>query len=147
MKTSIKLFSAERAREELAKLHEEKAQEKERAEQRRKEDLVKKIMSPPPDLDKIAYEEMLEKVYFSIFSAIGKLKSSCDIRIGTQVRESEENNRKRKALETIKVELRKLGYQTSWSLNQIEDDGFNRDHYDEFSISWDPKIRWNQFRD
>lgn len=53
----------------------------------------------------------------------------------------------KEALDRIKKQFRDLGYQTCWQFDQIVDNGNERIHFDYLNISWDPNIRWNDFKE
>ena len=57
-----------------------------------------------------------------------------------------ENVRKRNAINKARDILRAQGYQTSWQYNQIDYGDYEQPILDNFSVSWEPTIRWNEFR-
>jgi len=136
-KISIELMTADTARKKLEKAREERIKSENKRE-------TKKVESEEFLYEK-AYQEMLLKVSASISCAILDLHDSCSVQIGVRQFESQYNKRNRKALQNIKDILREIGYQTHWKFDQIEDDGFNREFFDELNISWNPLIRWNDF--
>jgi hypothetical protein len=135
-KKTIKLPTAEDSRKKMEKVRKE--QEK-AAEEKKKQDA---IPVPVRDPDEVAYEEMLQKIEYEISYAINHLEDSCIIQLGTRRFENEKNSRTRKALEKIRPILTEKGYSTCWRYDRVEDDGFNRDIYDEFCIGWNPSFRW-----
>jgi hypothetical protein len=115
---------------------------------RKEHEKRKRVVKPRPldDPDEEAYQKMFEEILRKIGWACRELKTEFVVELGTRQHETIENKRKRAALEKIKVLLRELNYQTSWNHDVIEDDGFNRDIFDTFTVSWAPDIRWNEFR-
>lgn len=128
---------SERAKEE--KIRREKIQSK--IEERQRKELAKMT------IDEIAYQEMLKEVIFRIEIAAENQKTSCSVEIGTRQYQNEGTKRKRESLDKIKILLREMNYQTSWSHDVVDYSHFDQDICDEFKISWDPKINWNKFRD
>jgi len=112
-----------------------------------KKDAQSKLLEQERDPYELAYEYMISRVILRIKCVAFNLKYEATIKIGIRQNESIENKRDRAALNRLKPILREMGYQTSWNHDIIEDDGFNREMYDCFTISWDPSIKWNEFRD
>ncbi len=116
-----------------------------------KENKKPKPTPPPPiklseeELQQKENEKMLQSIYWDIESASGNGEDSFYIEIGTQQHESIENKRKRNALNYCRDILRAAGYQTSWKFDQC-DYSYEMNYNDIFSVSWNPKIRWNKFR-
>lgn len=132
--------------EEARQLVEDAKAAKQRYEIHSKEQARLKLLEEERDPDEVAYELMLSHVASSIKIAASSIETEMFIRIGPKQFETIENKRKRNALNRLKPILREMGYQTSWNHDIWEDDGFNRECYDTFTVSWDPSIRWNEFR-
>lgn len=112
-----------------------------------KKDAQAKRLEQESDPDELAYKSMVNRVALRIKCVAYNLRNEATIKIEIRQNESIENKRDRAALNRLKPILREMGYQTLWNHDIIEDDGFNREMYDCFTISWDPSIRWNEFRD